>query len=183
MDHDIPARVVAVASDGAHRFSKQVLPEIRIVDGLGVAGDAHEGVTVRHRSRVAVDPSQPNLRQVHLLHAELLDELTGKGFRVAPGDLGENITTRGVDLLALPRGAVLTVGDAALEITGLRNPCAQIERFQPGLLAAVLDRGPNGELIRKAGVMAVVRAGGTVRPGDRITVELPPPPHLPLGPV
>jgi MOSC domain-containing protein YiiM len=174
-------RVVAVAKDGTHRFSKHTTDAIRIVAGLGVEGDAHQGVTVKHRSRVRADPSQPNLRQVHLIHAELFDELRGKGFTVQPGDLGENITTSGLDILALPRHACLRIGpDAVLEVTGLRNPCAQIERFQPGLLAAVLDRGPRGDVIRKSGIMTIARAGGLVRPGDAIAVDLPPTPHLPL---
>lgn len=174
-------RVIAVAWDGQHRFSKKQVSAIRILAGLGVEGDAHNGVTVKHRSRVAADPTQPNLRQVHLMHAELFDELKDKGFDVHPADLGENVTTQGLDLLALPRGAVLKLGpDVRLEVTGLRNPCAQIDAFQPGLLKAVLDRGPNGELIRKAGIMTTVRIGGIVRTGDKITVELPPPPFLPL---
>ena len=174
-------RVVGVARDGEHRFSKQRVASIAILPGLGVEGDAHQGDTVRHRSRVAVDPAQPNLRQVHLIHAELFNELAAKGFVVRPADLGENITTEGVDLLGLPRNTVLSIGQrAVLEVTGLRNPCAQIERFQPGLLAAVIDRGPRGELIRKAGIMTVVLSGGVIRPGDPIGVALPPPPHLPL---
>ncbi len=173
--------VVAVAKDAEHRFSKRLTEKLVIVSGLGVAGDSHQGVTVQHRSRVALDPSQPNLRQVHLIHAELFDELHAKGFRVGPADLGENITTRGVDLLALPTGTVLCIGrEVRLEMTGLRNPCAQIERFKPGLLAAVLDRGANGEVIRKAGVMTRAEKGGIVRPGDAIAIELPPLPHLPL---
>lgn len=174
-------RVVAVARDGEHRFSKQATNEIQIAAGLGVEGDAHQGHQVKHRSRVRVDPSQPNLRQVHLIHAELFDELASIGFRVAPAELGENITTRGVDLLALPTGTLLRIGsDVILEMTGLRNPCHQIEEFQTGLLAAVLDRRPDGKLIRKAGVMTIVKAGGTVRPGDPIEVELPSPPFVPL---
>lgn len=174
-------QVVSVALDGSHRFSKQSFPAIELVTGLGVKGDAHEGVTVKHRSRVAVDPSQPNLRQVHLIHAELFEELGVKGFSVGPADLGENITTSGIDLLALPRHTLMLIGpDVRLEVTGLRNPCGQIDRFQPGLLAAVLDRGPNNEVIRKAGIMAIVREGGRVRPGDPITVEMPPTPYLPL---
>ncbi|MEH3148431.1 MAG: MOSC domain-containing protein [Methylobacterium frigidaeris] len=177
-------RVVAVARDGEHRFSKEHLAGIALLAGLGVAGDAHAGVTVKHRSRVALDPTRPNLRQVHLIHAELFEELSRKGFSVAPGDLGENVTTAGIDLLALPCGTVLRLGaTAALEVTGLRNPCAQIERFRPGLLAAVLGRGPGGETIRKSGIMTVVRDGGPVRPGDPVTVELPPLPHRPLEPV
>lgn len=175
------AQVVAVARDAEHRFSKRPVASLTLVAGLGVDGDAHQGVTVKHRSRVAADPTQPNLRQVHLIHSELLDELEAKGFTVGPADLGENVTTAGVDLLALPRNTRLMIGShAVLEVTGLRNPCAQIERFQPGLLAAVLDRGPEGELIRKAGIMTVVVSGGVVRPGDPIRVELPPLPHLPL---
>lgn len=174
-------RVLAVARDAAHRFSKQLVPDVEVVTGLGVKSDAHQGVTVRHRSRVAVDPSQPNLRQVHLIHSELFDELKVKGFSVGPGDLGENVTTAGIDLLALPRDTLLRIGNSViLEVTGLRNPCAQIENFQPGLLSAVLDRGPNNEVIRKAGIMTVVREGGVVRPGDSIDVEVPPLPHHPL---
>lgn len=177
----IHGRVFAVARDAAHRFSKQLMSEVELVAGLGVKSDAHEGVTVKHRSRVAVDPTQPNLRQVHLIHSELFAELNVKGFAVGPGDLGENVTTSGIDLLALPKSALLNIGhDVVLEVTGLRNPCLQIENFQQGLLAAVLDRGPNNEIIRKAGIMAVVRQGGVVRPGDSINVDMPPLPHHPL---
>lgn len=174
-------QVLAVAMDGSHRFSKQIVPEITIVAGLGVDGDAHQGVTVKHRSRVKADPTQPNLRQVHLIHSELFDEVAEQGFRVGPADLGENITTKGIDLLGLPRGAHLKVGEeVVLEVTGLRNPCAQIDNWQKGLLSAVLERGPNGVLIRKSGIMSVVLRGGRVRAGDRIVVELPEPPFLPL---
>jgi MOSC domain-containing protein YiiM len=152
--------------------------------GLGVDGDAHSGETVKHRSRVARDPSQPNLRQVHLIHAELHTELNTAGFAVAAGQMGENITTRGVDLLALPGGARLRLGQAALiEVTGLRNPCYQLDDFQQGLMRAVLDRDDQGRLVRKAGIMAVVLHGGEVRPGDPIDIELPPLPHRPLEPV
>lgn len=179
----IPAsgRVLSVSQDDVHRFSKTPASEICIVTGLGVQGDAHAGVTVKHRSRVAADPTQPNLRQVHLMHAELFAELKSQGFNVRPADLGENITTEGVDLLSLPRDTLLRIGDdVLLQITGLRNPCVQIDRFQPGLLKAVLLRQPNGELIRKAGIMTIVIAGGTVRAGDSIHVQLPAPPYLPL---
>lgn len=149
--------------------------------GLGVQGDAHAGVTVKHRSRVAADPTQPNLRQVHLMHAELFAELKSQGLNVRPADLGENITTEGVDLLSFPRDTLLRIGEhALLQVTGLRNPCVQIDRFQPGLLKAVLLRQPNGELIRKAGIMTIVIAGGRVRAGDPIHVQLPAPPYLPL---
>lgn len=173
--------VVAVAQDDAHRFSKVARPGIRLLAGLGVQGDAHAGVTVKHRSRVRQDPSQPNLRQVHLIHAELFDEVATGGFAVQPGDLGENITTRGLDLLALPRGTRLHIGaEAVVEVTGLRNPCSQIDHFQPGLLKAVLDRTDDGQLIRKAGIMGIVLTGGAVMEGDEIEVELPPEPHVRL---
>lgn len=176
--------VLAVSRSAAHTFSKTVQPRVRMLAGLGVEGDAHQGVTVRHRSRVARDPGAPNLRQVHLIAAELLDELCGRGFRVAPGDLGENVTTYGLDLLGLPAGTLLRLGgEAVVEVTGLRNPCVQLDRFQQGLTAAVLDRDERGRLVRRAGVMGVVAAGGDVRPGDPILVELPPEPHLPLAPV
>jgi len=175
------AVVTSVSRDAQHRFSKTVQEAIRLLAGLGVEGDAHMGASIKHRSRVAKDSSQPNLRQVHLIHAELHDELRAGGFQVAPGEMGENITTRGVDLLGLPRGALLRIGPATvIEVTGLRNPCIQLDRFQPGLTAAVLDRSADGRLVRKAGIMAVVLASGEVRPGDAIGVELPPPPHEPL---
>lgn len=175
---DPGARVVAVCLSGEHGFSKPAAVRIELVAGLGVKDDAHAGELVQHRSRVAVDPSQPNLRQVHLIHAELLDDLAARGFAVHPGDLGENLTTRGLDLLALPTGTRLAIGsDAVLRVTGLRNPCAQIERFMAGLLAQVIDRRPDGEMVRKCGIMAVVEAGGVISPGDRVTVTLPPPPY------
>ena len=139
---------------------------------------------MKHRSRVARDPSRPNLRQVHLIHAELHEELRSAGFNVSAGEMGENIATRGIDLLGLPTGARLRLGEeAVVEITGLRNPCAQLEGIQAGLMAAVLGRDERGALVRKAGVMGVVVAGGVVRPGDVVTVELPPAPHGHLGPV
>lgn len=178
------ARVLAVHRSSSHSFSKFEEEGITLVEGLGVEGDAHAGSTVKHRSRVARDPSAPNLRQVHLMHAELFDELVEQGHAVFPGELGENVTTRGVDLLALPTGTLLQLGgEAVVEVTGLRNPCSQIERFQAGLTSKVLDRDANGGLVRKAGVMAVVRTGGVVRPGDAIVVRLPQPPHHPLQPV
>ncbi|MEM9937953.1 MAG: MOSC domain-containing protein [Pseudomonadota bacterium] len=173
--------VEAVCRDGEHRFSKQVSGEIELLAGLGVKGDAHAGRTVKHRSRVAVDPSQPNLRQVHLIHGELHDELVAQGFRVGPGIMGENITTRGIDLLGLPRGAILQVRSGAeIEVTGLRNPCKQLNDYQAGLTQAVLDRSPDGQLIRKSGIMGIVKTGGTVKAGDAISVVLPKGPHLPL---
>ena len=173
--------VEAVSRSSGHDFSKGTEESIRLVEGQGVEGDAHCGVTVKHRSRVRVDPSQPNLRQVHLIHGELHDELAEEGFEVRPGDIGENVTTRGVDLLGLPRGAKLSLGaEAVVEITGRRNPCAQLDGFQQGLLSAVLGKGEHGETVFKAGIMGIVLAGGEVRPGDAIRVEVPPEPHLPL---
>ena len=173
--------VVAVCRSPTHSFGKPPADAVRLLAGLGVEGDAHLGRTVRHRSRVAADPTRPNLRQVHLIHGELLDEVGAKGFTVQPGELGENVTTRGVDLLALPAGTRLRLGaEAVVGVTGLRNPCAQLDAFRPGLLAAVLGRDAAGGLVRKAGVMGVVLVGGVVRPGDAIGVELPPPPHRPL---
>ena len=178
---DTPASVVAVSRLTEHAPSKRSAERIRLVMGLGVEGDAHAGRTVQHRSRVARDPTQPNLRQVHLIHAELHDELRARGFAVAAGDMGENVTTRGIDLLGLPTGTRLALGDAAVvEITGLRNPCAQLDGLQAGLMAAVLDRDEEGRLVRKAGVMAVVLTGGEVAPGDAVAVELPPGLHAPL---
>ena len=176
--------VTAVSSGATHEFSKAGRAAIRLLVGLGVEGDTHAGATVQHRSRVARDPHQPNLRQVHLIHTELHDELRAGGFAVVAGDMGENITTVGVALLDLPTGTRLRLGDAAIvEITGLRNPCAQLDGLQQGLMAATLDRDAEGQLIRKAGVMGVVLAEGVVRPGDPIAIELPPAPHLPLEPV
>jgi MOSC domain-containing protein YiiM len=181
----MPGVVSAVSRASGHTFSKSNQASIRLLAGLGVDGDAHQGRTVKHPSRVARDPSQPNLRQVHLLHAELFGELAAVGFqRVAPGRLGENVTTRGVDLLRLPTGTRLRLGPTAVvEVTGLRNPCRQLDQFEAGLLAAVLGQDPTGALVRKAGVMAVVLVGGEVRPGDLIQVELPPGPRRPLEPV
>ncbi|HEU4658833.1 MAG TPA: MOSC domain-containing protein [Capillimicrobium sp.] len=177
-------RVVAVSRRPTHRVSKDPVAEIRLLAGLGVEGDAHLGATVQHRSRKRWRPDLPNLRQVHLLQAELHDELAGAGFDVGPGTMGENVLTRGLDLLALPAGARLALGaDAVVEVTGLRNPCVQLDRLQPGLMEATLDRDGDGELIRRAWVMAVVVAGGEVRPGDPVAVELPPGRHEPLRPV
>jgi MOSC domain-containing protein YiiM len=180
----IAGTVMAVSRSPEYTFSKPNQTSIRLRAGLGVDGDAHMGETVKHRSRLARDPSQANLRQVHLIHAELHDELRTAGFTVSAGQMGENVTTRGIDLLALPAGTRLHLGgEAIVEITGLRNPCGQLDGFQPGLRAATLERDEHGELIRKAGIMSVVLADGEVRPGDAIRVELPPAPHRPLEPV
>jgi len=170
--------VVAVSKSESHSFSKANCESITLLEGLGVDGDAHLGKTVKHRSRVKVDPTQPNLRQVHLIHVELLDSLARQGFRVEPGSMGENITTAHVDLLGLPKGALLRIGQrAVVEVTGLRNPCKQLDHFQEGLMSAVLERTESGELIRKAGIMGIVVEGGSVEPGDQIAVVLPDEPH------
>ena len=176
--------VTAVSRSARHTLTKPNQDNIRLLAGLGVEGDAHSGTTVKHRSRVARDPSQPNLRQVHLVHAELHDTVNEQGFAVAAGQMGENVTTRGIDLLGLPTGARLRLGDMAIiEVTGLRNPCGQLDHIQPGLMGATLERAADSSLIRKAGIMAVVVEGGEVRPGDPIRIELPPDPHRPLTPV
>lgn len=176
--------VVAVSRSPRHRFSKQVVDAVTLVTGHGVEGDAHAGATIQHRSRKRWRPQDPNPRQVHLLHAELLELLRDKGFDVSPGDVGENVLTRGVDLLALPRGATVHLGaEAVVKVTGLRNPCVQMDRFQDGLMEAVLRRTQDGPVERLAGVMGVVLAGGEVRPGDAVAVGLPPGEHLPLQPV
>jgi MOSC domain-containing protein YiiM len=180
----MPPTVISVHRSPLHEFSKTAERSIRLVAGLGVEGDAHCGVTVKHRSRVARDPDQPNLRQVHLVHGELFDELATAGFTIRPGDIGENILTRGVGLLDLPTGTRLCLGaEAVVEVTGLRNPCYQLDDFRKGLMAATLDRDAAGKLIRKAGIMAIVLSGGIVRPGDPIAVDLPPAPHVAPKPV
>jgi MOSC domain-containing protein YiiM len=173
--------VLSVSRSEMHTFSKQTFETIRLLAGLGVEGDAHMGTTVKHRSRVAQNPNQPNLRQVHLIHSELFDELLDADFHVQPGQLGENITTCRIDLLRLPAGTKLNIGKTAvIEITGLRNPCKQIDDFQSGLLSAVLDHDKDGNLVRKAGVMSIVVTGGEVRVGDSIRVSLPAKPFRPL---
>ena len=176
--------VEAVHLGSTHGPGKEAQRAIRLVEGHGVEGDVHAGATVKHRSRARKDPEQPNLRQVHLIHAELFDELAEGGFEIGPGEMGENVTTRGVDLLGLPAGARLRLGDVAVvELTGLRNPCNQLDGIAEGLMKATLDRGPGGELIRKAGVMAIVVEGGEVSPGAAVKIELPAEPHRPLEPV
>jgi MOSC domain-containing protein YiiM len=170
--------VESVSLSQDHSFSKPTRECITLISGIGVAGDAHSGDKVKHRSRAAKDPHQPNLRQVHLIHGELHDELSDQGFRIWPGQMGENVTTRGIPLLLLPDGTKLRLGkDAIVQLTGLRNPCPQLDQFQAGLMAAVLERDADGRLVGKAGVMAIVLHGGEVRPGDPIAVELPPQPH------
>lgn len=193
-------RVVAVSRDEMHRFSKVPVESLTLVAGLGVLGDAHAGTLVQHRSRVRRDPNQPNLRQVHLLHAELFEDAAARGYALSPGDLGENILTAGVDLLGLPTNTRLHLGDAVVRLTGLRNPCRQINDFRAGLLKVVLARADGSpaeepapatgsagaataQVIRKAGVMGVVEHGGQVRAGDVVTLALPDGPHRPLEPV
>ena len=176
----VPGTVVAVHRNPEHGFSKPTVDQIRLDEGLGVVGDAHYGVTVKHRSRVAVDASQPNLRQVHLIHSELFDTLTGSGHQVEPGDLGENITTRGVDLLALPVGTRLTIGEAVITITGLRNPCQQINDFRSGLLKELVYTDETGQVVRLSGVMGIVSRSGEVTPGSPVQISLPSEPYFPL---
>lgn len=176
--------VTAVSRNEEYTFTKQNRESITLLAGLGVEDDVHQGVTVKHRSRVAKDPTAPNLRQVHLIHSELLDELREKGHDVAPGSIGENVTTRGIDLLGLPAGTRLHLGaEAVVEVTGLRNPCVQIDLFSKGMLKEVVHKGEDGELVRLAGIMSIVLVGGVVRPGDEIRVELPAEPHRALAPV
>ena len=176
--------VEAVSRSASHGPVKENEEAIRLIVGLGVEGDAHAGEKVQHLSRVRRDATQPNLRQVHLIHAELHEELAAQGLEVAPGAMGENVTTRGVDLLGLPEGTQLRLGsEAVVEVKGLRNPCNQLNGIAPGLMDTVLDRDKDGNLIHKAGVMGVVLAGGEVRPGDPIEVELPAEPHVRLAPV
>ena len=176
--------VSAVSLSGTHTMSKQNQDAMFLVTGLGVEGDAHNGATVKHRSRVARDPNQPNLRQVHLIHAELHDELRAQGFDLRAGQMGENITTRGIALLTLPQRARLHLGaSAVIEITGLRNPCAQLDGIQQGLMKALVMRDADSNIVRKAGIMAIVLQDGIVKPGDAIRVELPHEPHQPLEPI
>jgi MOSC domain-containing protein YiiM len=173
--------VTSVNSDDAHRFSKPRRDRIRLLAGLGVEGDSHLGVTVQHLSRMKTRGDEPNLRQVHLIAEELFEELAEKGYEVAAGDLGENVTTRGIDLLSLPRGTRLRLGeDAVIELTGLRNPCVQIDRFQSGLMKQVVGRDSEGNIVRRAGVMSVVVEGGDILPSDAIEIELPAGEHVPL---
>ena len=176
--------VTAVSRSGRHGPQKDNEDAIVLVEGVGVEGDAHAGTTVQHLSRKRRDPAQPNLRQVHLIHSELHDELRERGFDVAGGQMGENVTTRGIHLLALPAGTRLRLGERAeVEVTGLRNPCKQLDGIQAGLMAAVLDRDDDGGLVRRSGVMGIVLTGGEVRPGDPIAVELPSEPRRALEPV
>jgi MOSC domain-containing protein YiiM len=182
-DHPGEGRVIGVSLSPAHTMSKQPQPWVRLLAGLGVKGDVHAGEKVRHRYHVRKDPARPNRCQVHLIQAELHDELRAAGFEVAAGQMGENVTTRGLDLLRLPTGTRLRLGEAAvIEVTGLRTPCRLLDGIRPGLMAATREKVRN-RVYFKAGIMAVVVAGGDVRPGDAIRVELPPEPHRPLQPI
>jgi MOSC domain-containing protein YiiM len=174
-------KITAVSSNGTYSFTKPNRESITLLAGFGVEGDVHGGATVKHRFRMRKDPSQPNLRQVHLMHEELFDEVRRAGFEVAAGELGENVTTRGVDLLGLPTGTLLHLGgEAVVEVTGLRNPCAQIDGFQKGLMKQVVGRSGDGRALFRSGIMSVVVRGGVVRAGDAVGVELPEGPHQPL---
>jgi MOSC domain len=173
--------IIAVSRNGEHKFTKSNQAAIELVAGLGVRGDAHSGATVKHRVRVREDATRPNLRQVHLIHSELFEELAAAGYDLFPGAIGENVTTRGLKLLDLPTGTRLHLGSSAIvEVTGLRNPCRQIDAFRPGLMSAVLERDPDGSVRIKSGIMGIVLQGGEVRPGDIIRAELPDGPHRPL---
>ncbi len=173
--------VIAVSLCKEYNFSKVNQSEIKLVVGLGVEGDVHSGKTVKHRSRIKRDPTQPNYRQVHLIHQELFEELKQQGFNIAPGQIGENITTKDIDLLNLPKGTILHIGDEAkIEITGLRNPCNQLNNFQEGLTAACIGKDEHGKPAFKAGIMAIVLAGGSIKPGDAIVAEFPAEPHIKL---
>ena len=173
--------VKSVSKSKTHSFSKFKSNTITLIKGMGVKGDAHMGLTVKHRSRVAKDPNQPNLRQVHLIHSELFEELEKKGFYIQNGEMGENITTTGIDLLNLPKDTLLSIGSTSkIKITGLRNPCTQLNSIQEGLMDAVLDKDKQGNLIRKAGIMGVVIEEGEIRPGDKINIQFPPAPYIKL---
>ncbi|MEO9336701.1 MOSC domain-containing protein [Mesorhizobium sp. SB112] len=178
------AEIVAVCKSAKHTFMKGEEAAITLIAGIGVEGDAHSGTTVKHRSRVRADPTQPNLRQVHLIPLEIIEELNRQGFMVNAGEMGENITTKGLDLAGLPQNTILTLGDTArVQVTGLRNPCFQLDDFQQGLMTAVLGRDEAGNILRKAGIMTIVLEGGVVKPSDPISVSLPALPHVSLGPV
>lgn len=172
--------VIGVHVGSAHTFSKTSQDVIRLIENHGVEGDAHAGSCDQHLFHIRRFGEQPNLRQVHLIQAEFFDEVAEKEHVVRSGELGENITTRSVDLLNLPTGTRLQLGrDAIIELTGLRNPCHQIDQFQEGLLQHCKEATPNG-VVRKAGVMAIVLHGGDVKANDRIMVDLPAGPHRPL---
>ena len=173
-------KIVALSKSQTHTLQKFNCNSFNLLEGLGVEGDAHMGKTIKHRSRVAKDPSKPNYRQVHLIHSELFTELKEKGFEIKAGQMGENITTQGIDLLGLPTDSILQISSARLQVTGLRNPCVQLDGIQEGLMQAVLDRDEDGNLIRKAGIMAVVLEGGEISVGDEIEIIYPEKPYVKL---
>jgi MOSC domain-containing protein YiiM len=174
----IEGKVVAVCAAPKHRFSKTPCLSIALVAGLGVEGDAHFGSLVRHRYLARRNPRAPNIRQVHLIPVELFDELQAVGYDVAPGDLGENIVTAGLDLESLPLDTELRICSAAVRLTGLRTPCVLIDRFSAGLKTRLVADGPGPPF--RAGVMGVVTVGGVVLPGDRIRTVFPAAPRLEL---
>lgn len=175
--------VIAVASDTAHNIVKPVREHIKLVAGWGVEGDAHAGITVQHRYDKRRNPNAPNLRQVHLMHAELFDQAATLGLTVEPGEMGENITTRGIDILNLPRGTHLKIGDAIIEVTGLRNPCKYLNQIAPGLLKACMAKHEDGTNFPQSGIMGVILEDGEVKAGDEIHIIAPPKPHERLKPV
>lgn len=178
-------RILSVSARSGHHFSKTPQRSIRLLAGLGVEGDGHMGERIKHRSRARYNPALPNLRQVHLIDSGYIALMAAKGYAVAPGDIGENLLVAGIDLISMPQDTLLHLGGdgAVVRITGLRNPCIQMDRFMPGLMAASLDRDADGGLIRLTGVMGVVEGGGAVVPGDVVRVEMPEGEHLPLVPV
>lgn len=175
--------VIAVASDSKHNIIKPIRESVRLIAGWGVEGDAHAGKTVQHRYDKRRNPDAPNLRQVHLMHSELFDQVSGLGLSVKPGQMGENITTRHIDILNLPRGTQLRIGEAVIEITGLRNPCKYLNQIAPGLLKACLGKHEDGTNFPHSGVMGVILADGEVKAGDEIHIITPPKPHERLKPV
>ena len=156
------AAVVGLSIDDGHHFSKRAVERVTMVAGVGIEGDVHAGPLVQHRSRVRVDPNQPNLRQVHLIDDAVFAVAASAGFEIDHGDLGENVTVSGLDVHGLAVGTMLRLGESAfVAVTGLRNPCGQINGLRPGLLD-VLRRADGGDIVRRAGIMGVVVRGGEV---------------------
>jgi MOSC domain-containing protein YiiM len=181
VNHDSKeSSVVAVHRKEEYGVFKEIQESVHLVKGFGVQGDAHMGTLVQHRYNKKQNPNQPNLRQVHLIQAELFDDLKELGLIVKPGEMGENITTRNIDIINLPLDTKLHLGDSAiLQLTGLREPCGQLNTVQKGLKNAVLDESGKS----RVGVMSVVLRGGAVKADDLIRVELPSEPHQDLQPV
>jgi hypothetical protein len=167
--------VHSVSASPRHGFSKLVRESITLIKGHGVDGDAHAGAFVKHRYLARWRPRMANERQVHLINQALFEELFSEGFNVQPGNLGENVTTRGIDLLRLPLGTMLALGPtAAVELRGLRTPCVLVDRFRKGLLKALVRKGEQPRF--RAGVMGVVREGGILFPGNPVKVTISPAP-------